>query len=130
MPYAISSGTSSDAASTSVSGAISNVRCDPCRLLGCGERQRVRGRVDRPARLTGRPIPKPGIAALPHAAAGSSASSPVAWAAAMSAAISGSSSGASDSVPASAPAGSGRSEKGRARPTIVTASPGSSRVSR
>ena len=77
-------------------------------------------------------MPKPGIAALPQASAGSATSVPVA-----SAPRPGPRpppdrrpSAASTPVPTSAPAGSGRSPKGRARPTMVIASPGSRRASR
>ena len=122
-------------------------------FLGRGDHERLGADLERPLRLrrllrrrpvaadsaagsmagsaTGRPIPKPGIAALPQAAAG----------------IVDQGTGARGPrrcrprprgrrgphrtpSPMSAPVGSARSEKGSARPTIVTWSPGSSRVSR
>ena len=79
---------------------------------------------------TGRPIPNPGIAALPHAAAGSSARAPASRASARSIATSGSSASPPVPRPRSAPVGSPRSPNGSAWPTIVTTSPGSRRASR
>ena len=87
--------------------------------------RRVDGRARRPgARSRSRgsrhcPRPRPGRRPVV----------PSARASARSAATSGSSPSGSEELPRSAPAGSARSEKGSARPTIVTGSPGSSRAS-
>ena len=76
----------------------------------------------------GRPIPKPGIAALPQASSGEAFRMPAARASATFRATSGSSR-ASVGSSRSAVAGSSMSWNGTALPTIVTMSPGASRRS-
>ena len=84
--------------------------------------RRSRRGVERPGCSVGRPMPKPGMAALPQASVGRPARSPAARASAMSSAMA-----RSTLLPVRRPprCRPGRPTTGRAWPMIVTVSPGS-----